>query len=128
MELLPGEVWQVSKRYSQYFRSYLRKTTGGALWAPPPPAGRGLVVTWDSGANVSLITHKAASMFNLKGHETKLTITKVENETQDFKSKRYVVPLIDANEKLWEVHAYGIKEITSALDKSRRFFSGIAIP
>ena len=29
VELLPGEVWQVSKRNSQYFRSYLRKTTGG---------------------------------------------------------------------------------------------------
>ena len=38
MELLPGEVWQVSKRNSQYFRSYLRKTTGGALWAPPSGA------------------------------------------------------------------------------------------
>ena len=25
--------------------------------------------------------------------------------------------MIDANEKLWEVHAYGIEEITSALDK-----------
>ena len=40
VELLAGEVWQVSKRNSQYFMSYLRKTTGGALWAPP--AGRGL--------------------------------------------------------------------------------------
>ena len=33
VELLPGEVWQVWKRNSQYFRSYLRKNTGG-LWAP----------------------------------------------------------------------------------------------
>ena len=24
----------------QYFRSYLRKTTGGALWAPPPSGAR----------------------------------------------------------------------------------------
>ena len=39
VELLPGEVWQVSKQNSQYFRSYLRKTTGGSL---APPAGRGL--------------------------------------------------------------------------------------
>ena len=36
VELFPGEVWQVSKRNSQYFRSYLRKTTGGPL---PPPSG-----------------------------------------------------------------------------------------
>ena len=35
MELLPREVWQVSKRNSQYFRSYLWKTTAGrrlTLW------------------------------------------------------------------------------------------------
>ena len=37
VEVLPGEVWQVSKRNSQYFRSYLRKTTRGALC--PPPSG-----------------------------------------------------------------------------------------
>ena len=34
MELLAGEVWQVSKRNSQYFRSYLRKTTGGGPLGP----------------------------------------------------------------------------------------------
>ena len=36
VELLPGEVWQVSKRNSQYCRSYLRKTTGGTFG---PPSG-----------------------------------------------------------------------------------------
>ena len=39
MELLPGEVWQVSKRNSQHVRSYLRKTTGGPF-APPPSGAR----------------------------------------------------------------------------------------
>ena len=34
VELLPGEVRQLSKRNSQYFRSYLRKTTEG-LFGPP---------------------------------------------------------------------------------------------
>ena len=43
VKLLPGEVWQVSKRYFQYFRSYFRKTTGGGPLGPPP-AGRGLIV------------------------------------------------------------------------------------
>ena len=37
VELFPGEVWQVSKRNSQYFRSYSRKTTRGLC--PPPPSG-----------------------------------------------------------------------------------------
>ena len=40
VELLPGEVWQVSKRNSQYFRSYLRKTTGGGPLGPPPSGAR----------------------------------------------------------------------------------------
>ena len=37
VKLLPREVWQVSKRNSQYFRSYLRKTTGWPFG--PPPSG-----------------------------------------------------------------------------------------
>ena len=40
VELLPGEVWQVSKRNSQYFRSYSRKTTGGGPFGPPPSGAR----------------------------------------------------------------------------------------
>ena len=48
VELLAGEVWQVSKRNSQYFRTYLRKTTGGPFAPPqrgegPRPAGVWLV-------------------------------------------------------------------------------------
>ena len=37
--LLAGEVSKVSKQNSQYFRSYLRKTTGGPF-APPPSGAR----------------------------------------------------------------------------------------
>ena len=40
VELLAGEVWQVSKRNSQYFRSYLRKTTEGGPFGPPPSGAR----------------------------------------------------------------------------------------
>ena len=40
VELLPGEVWQNSKRNCQYFRSYWRKTTGEGLWPPPPSGAR----------------------------------------------------------------------------------------
>ena len=39
VELLPGEVWQVSKQNFQYLRSYLRKPQGDPLG---PPVGRGL--------------------------------------------------------------------------------------
>ena len=43
VELLPEEVWQVSKRNSQYFRSHSRKKHMGAFAPPPPPVGRGLM-------------------------------------------------------------------------------------
>ena len=74
-----------------------------------------LAVLWDSGANVSLITQKAATSLNLDGSEVELSITKIGNQSQEFRTKRYAVPLIDANGKYWETHAYGIEEITSDL-------------
>ena len=75
-----------------------------------------LSVLWDSGANVSLITHSAASILNLTGDDVELSITKVGNELHAFQSKKYLVPLIDSDEKCWEVHAFGIDEITSELN------------
>ncbi|XP_043233392.1 uncharacterized protein LOC122387342 [Amphibalanus amphitrite] len=64
-----------------------------------------LTVIWDSGANISLITHKAASRLNLCSEEVELSITKVGNQVQAFNTKRYIVPLIDADDKCWQVHA-----------------------
>ena len=77
---------------------------------------RKLSVLWDSGANVSLITHDAASFINLTSDDVELSITKVGNQLHAFQSKKYLVPLIDSEEKRWEVHAFGIDEITSELD------------
>ena len=37
MQLMPGEVLKISKRYSQPNLSYWRKTTSGEPFAPPPP-------------------------------------------------------------------------------------------
>ena len=74
-----------------------------------------LSVLWDSGANISLITHRAAASANLRGNPIDLSITKVGNQNETIRSKRYLVPLNDANGKLWRIYAYGIEEITSAL-------------
>ena len=46
-----------------------------------------LSVLWDSGANVSLITHSAASILNLTGDDVELSITKVGNELHAFQSR-----------------------------------------
>ena len=43
-KLMPGEVCQVSCRYSNKWRSYSRKTEGGRIRPPPPPGGGGLMV------------------------------------------------------------------------------------
>ena len=50
VELLPGEVWQVSKLNSQYFRSYLRKTTRGPFG---PPSGARVAGGWGGGGIAS---------------------------------------------------------------------------
>ena len=53
-KLMPGEVCQVSCRYSNKWRSYSRKTEGGGSDpTPPPPGGGGLIVN-HSPENTSL--------------------------------------------------------------------------
>ena len=74
-----------------------------------------LSVLRDSGANISLITHKAAASANLQGKSIELSITKVGNQNETIRSKRYLVPLTDQNGKTWNIFANGIKEITSDL-------------
>ena len=44
-KLMPGEVCQVSCRYSNKWRSYSRKTEGGGSDPTPPPGGGGLIGT-----------------------------------------------------------------------------------
>ena len=84
--------------------------------------GYDLGTLWDSGANVTLITHYAAQRMNLKGTDVFITITKVGNESHSAASKEYIVPLIDKNQKQWSIRAIGMDEITSeisAVDVSR---------
>ena len=70
---------------------------------------------WDSGADISLITHSAASRLNLKGDEVELAIIKVGNDATKIKSKKYHVPLIDLENRKWDIYAYGMDEITADL-------------
>ena len=50
---------------------------------------------WDPGANVTLITHRAAKELHLIGVDVFITIIKVGNEEQSCASKEYIVPLTD---------------------------------
>ena len=73
VELLPGEVWQVSKRNSQYFRSYLRKTTGGPL--PPPGAtgaGANVLTGWAIIHPMPAISHPPTRIWYIFSHPVEI--------------------------------------------------------
>lgn len=63
---------------------------------------------WDSGSNISMITYRMARRLGLKGSDINLSITKIGNESRNFSSKIYKVPLVDAEGNLWEIEACGI--------------------
>ena len=68
---------------------------------------------YDSGADLSLITHKLANKLGLNGHEIELTIIKVGNEMQKVKSKCYNLALIDSNGFCHNIRVCGLDQITS---------------
>ena len=75
-----------------------------------------LTTLWDPGANMSLITHRAARRLGLSGKEITLSLTKVGNSCETVCSKEYVVPLYDKTGKVWNVRACGIEEVTADLN------------
>ena len=74
-------------------------------------------VLWDSGSNVSLITHQKAKELGLKGRDIHISITKVGNSLETVASKEYVVPVVDMYGVEWKITACGIDEITAPVDK-----------
>ena len=76
-----------------------------------------VTVMWDSGANISLITHQAAERLGLQGDEVSLSIVKVGGELTSYTTKEYKVPLVDLVGKVWIVNAYGIDDITSNIQR-----------
>ena len=74
-------------------------------------------VMWDSGSNISLITHRTASRLGLRGSEINLSIIKVGNDSTSMTSREYHVPLTDLSGKVWTICAYGIDEITANIQQ-----------
>ena len=58
-----------------------------------------VTVLWDSGADISLITHTAAARLHLTGDDVELSLVKVGNLATVLKSKRYRVPLVQGRAK-----------------------------
>lgn len=89
-----------------------------------------LTTLWDPGANMSLITHRAAHRLGLVGKDVTLTLTKVGNSCETVCSKEYVVPLYDKSGNKRKVRACGIEEVTANLgfanvDHTASLFPGI---
>ena len=75
--------------------------------------GFDLGTLWDPGANVTLITHRAAKKLHLVGVDVFITITKVGNEQHSCASKEYILPLTDKQGRQWKIRAIGMDEITA---------------
>ena len=70
---------------------------------------------YDSGADLSLITHRLAQHLGLNGRDIELSITKVGNTVELCQSKCYKLTLVDLYGQEWHIDACGIDEITSDL-------------
>ena len=74
-----------------------------------------VTILWDSGSDVSLITHKAAARLDIRGRDVDVSIVGVGNNAVILKSKEYSIPLVDLEGKLHNVCAFGMDEITSSV-------------
>lgn len=72
-------------------------------------------VLWDSGSDVSLITHRMAKKLGLKGKDINLSMIKVGNVIEHQSSKEYCIPLMHKTGKVWDINVIGINEISTTI-------------
>ena len=76
-----------------------------------------VTVLWDSGSDISLITHNMEKKLGLKGKNISLSMIKVGNTIEHQSSKEYCVPLTDKTGKVWDVDVVGINEVSARIKK-----------
>ena len=76
-----------------------------------------VTVMWDSAAEFCLITFDKAKQLRLKGRPIYLTITKVGGDSEKNNSYVYQVPLRDRSGITHYFEAYGVKKISSKVNK-----------
>ncbi|XP_042883833.1 uncharacterized protein LOC122260556 [Penaeus japonicus] len=81
------------------------------------PSNVPIKVLWDSGSNITLITHRMARKLGSQGIPVSGTMTKVGNVAEEFSSKEYRVELVDKWGKKHNIVATGIDEIASPVSK-----------
>ena len=72
-----------------------------------------LTSLWDSGSDITVITHSLARRLRITGRNISIKVTKVGNITENCITKEYTIPLVDQQDKVWQINAYGMDEITS---------------
>lgn len=77
--------------------------------------GRPITTLWDSGSDITIITHTLASKYGLQSKDVDLSMTKVGNVTEKFPSKEYILPLTDKDGNELLIRAVGMNEISSDL-------------
>jgi hypothetical protein len=80
-------------------------------------AGRSFVAFWDTGSQVTLMTHKTAKEMGLKPIQgPPLNLMGVGNSQKTRSTVRYKIPLVDTGGRTVEVAAYGIGHIMDPLE------------
>ena len=77
-----------------------------------------LSTLFDSGSNITMITHDAAGKLGLRGQSVSISVTKAGNKVEHLDSKVYIVPLLDEAGRECMIEACGIEEISSNLNKT----------
>lgn len=79
--------------------------------------GQPVDVLWDSGSDISLITHSMANKLGLRGKCINVSMIKVGNVIEKLPSKEYCIPLTDKTGSTWYVDVVGICAISVKIEK-----------
>ena len=74
-------------------------------------------ISWDTAANLSLITKNKAKSMNLNGKPVKLSVILAGGEKKVIESERYFVPIVNLNGQVKHVSAFGIERITNSISE-----------
>ena len=79
----------------------------------PSPSKIDCLTFWDHGSTTSLVTFEYAAAAGLEGVDCCFELTGVGETVSMYTTKLFMIPLINRDGGITEIHAYGIKKITS---------------
>ena len=101
-----------------------REISGGVdaalLLVQAVPAHQGeATVLWDTGSTVSLVRHEYAEAAGLRGVDCQFELQGVGNSRTEYDTKMFLIPLISRSGEVVNIHAFGIKSITTDLEPAK---------